>query len=75
MCGVLSGFCRSVPCFCFPLCISLIGACLFGGLGAHSWVVRSCQPLVQSPSQDVLATQPPHNDAVVYWGYQCRNNY
>ena len=34
----------------FPLFISVAGACLLGGMGAHGWVVRFCQPSVQSPS-------------------------
>ena len=38
------------PTLCFPLCISVTGACLIKGVGAHGWVVRFCQPSVQSPS-------------------------
>ena len=47
----LAGFCSlPSPPFCFPLCISVMGACLIKGMGAHGWVVRFCQPSVQSPS-------------------------
>ena len=35
---------------CFPLCISVTSACVLRGVGAHGWVVRFCQPSVQSPS-------------------------
>ena len=38
------------PTLCFPLCISVTGACLIKGVGAHGWVVRFCQPSVRSPS-------------------------
>ena len=34
----------------FLLFISIMGACLCGGVGAHGWIVRFCQPLVQFPS-------------------------
>ena len=37
------------PTLCYPLCISVMGACLIKGVGAHGWVVRFCQPSVQSP--------------------------
>ena len=50
MCGVFSGFCSLPSPFCFPLCISVTGACLLVGMGAHGWVVRFCQPSMQSPS-------------------------
>ena len=30
-------------------CPCKLGACLLGGVGAHGWVVRFYQPLVQSP--------------------------
>ena len=43
-------FVPSLLTLCFPLCISVTGACLLAGVGAHGWVVRFCQPLVQSPS-------------------------
>ena len=46
----LAVFVPSLPTLCFPLCISVTGACLLAGMGAHGWVVRFCQPLVQSPS-------------------------
>ena len=49
MCGALGGFC-SLPSLCFPLHISVTGACLLVGVGAHGWVVRFCQPSAQSPS-------------------------
>ena len=34
----------------FLLFISVMGTCLLGSVGAHGWVVRLCQPSVQSPS-------------------------
>jgi len=40
----------SFPTLCFLLCIRVMGACLLGGMGADGWVVKFCQPLVQSPS-------------------------
>ena len=43
-------FVASLPPLCFPLYISVTGACLLVGVGAHGWVVRFCQPSVQSPS-------------------------
>ena len=46
----LAVFVPSLPPLCFPLYISVTGACLLVGVGAHGWVVRFCQPLVQSPS-------------------------
>ena len=49
-CGAFSGFCSLPPPLCFPLCISVTGACLLVGVGAHGWVVRFCQPSMQSPS-------------------------
>ena len=33
-----------------PLFISVTGACLLEGMVAYGWVVRFCQPSVQSPS-------------------------
>ena len=51
MCGAFSGFCSlPSPPLAFPLCISVTGACLTKGVGAHGWVVRFCQPSVRSPS-------------------------
>ena len=51
MCGAFSGFLfPPFPTLCFPLCISVMGACLLGGVGAHGWVARFCQPSVQSLS-------------------------
>ena len=39
------------PTLCSPLCISVTGARLPGGVRAYiGWVVRFCQPSVQSPS-------------------------
>ena len=38
------------PTICFPLCISVMRTCLLVGLGAHDWIVRFCQLLVQSSS-------------------------
>ena len=43
-----------IPTLCFPLCISVVGACLHGCAGAHRWVVRFSQPLVQSSSWNWL---------------------
>ena len=40
----------------FPLFISVTGACLIEGVGAHGWFVRFCQPSVQSPSWSWLPT-------------------
>ena len=37
------------PTLCFPLCISVTGACLNQGVGAHGSVVRFCQLSVRSP--------------------------
>ena len=58
----------------FLLFISMMGACLRGGVGAHGWIVRFCQPLVQFPSwswlpkgsklQEVSGTQFPLSIAV-----------
>ena len=51
MCGVFSSFLfPPVPTLSFPLCISVIGACLLRDVGAHGWVFRFCQPSVQFPS-------------------------
>ena len=51
MCGAFSGFCSlPSPPLAFLLCISVTGACLIKGVGAHGWVVRFCQPSVRSPS-------------------------
>ena len=38
------------PPLLFPLFINVTFACLLGGLRSHGWVVRICQPSVQSPS-------------------------
>ena len=42
----LAVFVPSLPPLCFPLCISVTGACLLVGVGADGWVVRFCQPSV-----------------------------
>ena len=39
----------------FPGFISVTGACLLIGFGAHGWVAGFCQPSVQSPSWSWLA--------------------
>ena len=46
----LAVFVPSLPHPLLSLCISVTGACLIKGMGAHGWVVRFCQPSVQSPS-------------------------
>ena len=47
----LSGFCSlPSPPFAFHCVIGVTDACLIQGVGAHGWVVRFCQPSVQSPS-------------------------
>ena len=46
----LAVFVPSLPPLCFPLYISVTGACLLMGVGAHDWVIRFCQPWVQSLS-------------------------
>ena len=52
MCGVFSSFCSLPPTLCFPLCISVTGACFFFSRGrGGSWLgCQVCQPSVQSPS-------------------------
>ena len=46
----LAVFVPSLPTLCFPLCISVTGACSSRGRGG-SWLgCQVCQPLVQSPS-------------------------
>ena len=51
MCGTFRGFCSlPSPQLVSPLCISVTGACLIKGVGAHCWVVWFCQPSVRSPS-------------------------
>ena len=51
VCGAFSSFCSLSP---HPLLSTVYqcDGCLFfsGGVGAHGWVVRFCQPSVKSPS-------------------------
>ena len=56
MCGMFKQILfPPVPTLCFPLCVSVMGACLSShGVGAHGLVVRFCQPSVQSPSWSLL---------------------
>ena len=54
----LAVFVSSLP-HPFPLCISVTGACLIKGVGAHGWVVRFCQPSVRSPSWSWLPKIAP----------------
>ena len=55
-----------------PLYFSTVPLFIRVGVGAHDWVVKFCQPAVQSPSrsqqgkpQDVSGTQPPLSNTVV----------
>ena len=77
LCGNVSGFSLPPPLY-FPLFISVTGACLLEGVGAHGWFARFCQQSVQTPSwcwlpkwklQDGSDTQRPLNDAVVNYTY------
>lgn len=54
----------------FDGCLSFSGA--WGLIAGLSGLASHCCIL---HLKDVLGTQPTHNDAVVYCGYQCRNNY
>ena len=57
----------------FPMFISVMGACLFGDVGIHDWVIRFCQSSVQCPSWsgrlwgflDVSGAQPQLCNTVV----------
>ena len=74
LCGVFSSFFPPTHPPYFLLFITTMGACLRGSVGAHGWIVRFCQPLVQFPSwswlpkgskiQEVSGTQPPLSIAV-----------
>ena len=64
LCGALSSCYPPLSPSTFPLFIRV-------GVGAHGWVVKFCQPAMQSPSrsqqgkpQDVSGTQPPLSNTV-----------
>ena len=46
-----------LPPLYFPLFISVTSACYLRGVGAHGWVVRFCQALMQSPAWSWLPMQ------------------
>ena len=61
----LAVFVPSLPTLCFPLCISVTGACSSRGRGG-SWLgCQVCQPSVQSPSWSWL----PIVEAPGYFGH------